>query len=98
MPHSNNSVNGSGHNYQIPPYLIGEIARQLLSEPNRLLSTKNDLRFGNHGSLSVNVEKGIFYDHENKIGGGILDFIEGRGWAEARIKTLTGGTLMPASR
>ena len=43
--------------------------------------------FGSHGSLSVNDQKGTFYDHEAKEGGGLLDFIErktGRKGGEAQ--------------
>jgi predicted P-loop ATPase len=51
------------------------VARRLLGEPNKHLSTKDELRFGTHGSLSVDLEKGTFYDHEAGEGGGVLDLI-----------------------
>jgi hypothetical protein len=57
---------------------IREVARQLLGEPNKALSKRDQLRFGRHGSLAVNVggpERGTFYDHEAKQGGGVLDLI-----------------------
>ncbi len=51
------------------------VARHLLGKPNRSLSSKRELRYGAHGSLSIDLEKGIFFDHENNIGGGVLDLI-----------------------
>ena len=55
--------------------LIEGVARELLGEPNKRLSKKNDLRFGQHGSLSVRTDKGTFYDNEAKEGGGVLALI-----------------------
>jgi putative DNA primase/helicase len=54
---------------------IEAVARRLCGEPNKQLSSKTELRFGSHGSLSVRKDKGTFYDHENKTGGGTLDLI-----------------------
>ncbi len=51
------------------------VARSLLGEPNRALSTKGQLRFGNKGSVSVDLERGLFCDHEQGSGGGVLDLI-----------------------
>src|SRR5262245_30839349 len=55
------------------------IARELLGEPNRALSSKTELRYGQHGSLSINLEKGTFYDHEAGIGGGAIAFVQLKG-------------------
>lgn len=52
------------------------VARELLGEPNRRLSKKNELRFGTHGSLSIRTDKGTFFDNETQDGGGTLDLIE----------------------
>lgn len=52
------------------------VARELLGDPNKQLSSKDELRFGKHGSLSVDVKTGQFYDHEQGEGGGVLWFIE----------------------
>lgn len=67
--------------------LIGPVARQLLDEPNAKLSKPNDLRFGTKGSLSVNLDKDSWYDHETGEGGGVLDLVsrhtgrpDGRQW------------------
>jgi putative DNA primase/helicase len=55
-----------------------EIFRLHLGEPNRSLSTKHQLRWGRKGSLVLNVtgdKAGLWYDHENEIGGDIIEFI-----------------------
>jgi predicted P-loop ATPase len=54
------------------------VARRLLGDPNAALSTKSVLRYGSHGSLSVDLSKGTWYDHENQAGGGVLALIEHR--------------------
>jgi hypothetical protein len=54
---------------------IEPVARELLGEPNRQLSGKRELRFGNRGSLSVDLDKGTWHDHEAGKGGGVLDLI-----------------------
>lgn len=51
-------------------------ARKLLGDPNARLSSARELRFGTHGSLSVDLESGTFYDHEAEKGGGVLSLIE----------------------
>jgi hypothetical protein len=60
-------------------YQIRAIAERLLGQPNLSLSSKDDLRFGNHGSLSVNLCKASFFDHESKEGGGIFTLIQREG-------------------
>src|SRR6516225_11391471 len=57
------------------PSLMEPVALHLLGEPNRKLSSSKELRWGNHGSMSVNLEKGAFCDHENDKKGGVLDLI-----------------------
>jgi hypothetical protein len=56
--------------------IIGPVARRLLGEPNKRLSKRNELRFGTHGSMAVNLVAGTWFDHENNVGGGTLDLIE----------------------
>jgi hypothetical protein len=54
------------------------IARAILGEPNKARSTREQLRFGSNGSIAVEIggEKvGTFFDHENEIGGGMLDLV-----------------------
>lgn len=46
-----------------------ELARKLWGEPNKERSTRTDIRFGSHGSKSVNTKTGQWYDHEAAEGG-----------------------------
>jgi hypothetical protein len=52
------------------------VARALLGEPNERLSKPGKLRFGTNGSLSVDLDKGQFFDFEADKGGGVLKLIE----------------------
>ena len=56
--------------------LIEPVARHLLGDPNEQLSKPGELRFGAHGSKSVDVEKNTFYDHEASEGGGVLKLVQ----------------------
>jgi 5S rRNA maturation endonuclease (ribonuclease M5) len=58
--------------------LMADVASKLLGEPNHKLSSKTELRYGTHGSLSVDLTKGTYYDHEAGHGGGVLDLIEAK--------------------
>jgi P4 family phage/plasmid primase-like protien len=58
---------------------MDDLARHLLGTPNKKLSTSNELRFGNKGSMSVNIggaEPGVWFDHEAGKGGGALELIQ----------------------
>jgi len=55
--------------------LMPAVVERLLGEPNRKLSKGDQLRFGAHGSLAVDVAKGVWHDHETNEGGGVLDFV-----------------------
>lgn len=52
---------------------ILKLARALWGEPNREASTRDDIRFGAHGSKSVIPKKRTWYDHETNEGGGYND-------------------------
>ncbi len=54
---------------------IGPVADRLLGERNNRLSTDSEIRYGKHGSMSVDLPTGTYYDHEAKQGGGVLDLI-----------------------
>lgn len=54
---------------------IERVALELLGDPNPKLSKKTEWRYGARGSLSVDLERGTFYDHEQCTGGGVLDLI-----------------------
>ena len=61
---------------------IGEIARRLLGEPNRELSTQAQLRFGTNGSVAVEIagpKRGRWYDHEQQLGGGPWELLTVKG-------------------
>ena len=47
----------------------------LRGEPNRAISSAREWRYGTHGSLSVDLEKGTWFDHELNEGGGCIDLI-----------------------
>lgn len=53
-----------------------EIAIALLGEENKRLSSTAELRFGSHGSMSIDLGKGTWYDHETEEGGGMVSLIK----------------------
>ncbi len=53
-----------------------DVAQELLGEPNAVLSNARELRYGNKGSMAIDLQKGVWYDHENSVGGGLLDLIQ----------------------
>ncbi|NDL69340.1 toprim domain-containing protein [Vreelandella alkaliphila] len=55
--------------------LMEPVARELLGEHNQDLSKGSELRFGTNGSLSVDLEAGRWYSHEEGVGGGVLDLL-----------------------
>ena len=58
---------------------MGPVAREILGEPNKALSSAHELRWGKHGSISVDLKKGTWFDHEAGEGGGCLDFLRVKG-------------------
>lgn len=65
---------------------IKAVAEALLGEANERLSSTNELRFGNHGSLSVDLGKDCWHDHEQNTGGGVLDLIQRCAGLETRAE------------
>jgi hypothetical protein len=56
--------------------LMEPVALKLLGEPNTNLSNPpRDMRFGSRGSMAVDYENDRWFDHENQVGGGVLDLI-----------------------
>lgn len=53
-----------------------DVAQRLLGEPNRALSTRDNWRYGRKGSLSVDVKRGRWFDHETGASGGVLALIQ----------------------
>ena len=56
--------------------LIGPLARYFWGDPNEQLSKPTELRFGSHGSKSVDLEKNLFFDHEADEGGGVIKLVQ----------------------
>jgi putative DNA primase/helicase len=54
---------------------IGRVARALLGDPNPALSDEKNLRYGSRGSLSIDLAKGTFFDHEANEGGGVIKLV-----------------------
>ena len=51
----------------------------ILGEPNKHLSTNDQWRYGAKGSLAIEIageDAGRWFDHEAKVGGGLVDLIE----------------------
>ncbi|WP_245514570.1 AAA family ATPase [Aquamicrobium defluvii] len=50
---------------------------EFLGEPNRALSSPGrEWRWGKNGSVSVDCVKGVYQDHEDGTGGGVLDLLQ----------------------
>jgi AAA domain len=54
---------------------LGDVARALLGPPNRKLCKMHELRWGERGSLSVDIRKGVWRDHETGQGGGTIKLV-----------------------
>ena len=67
-----------------------EVAKQLLGEPSS--TTSKELRWGTHGSMTLNLNEGTWYDFENQVGGGIIDLIKYRNQDVATILKSFGTT------
>ena len=57
------------------PALAGPVARALLGEPNPGLSRRHELRYAQHGVISIDHTRGLWSDFETGEGGGVLDLI-----------------------
>jgi len=51
-----------------------EVAKQILGEPSSISSKQ--LRWGTHGSCTLDLESATWYDFEDEVGGGIIDLIK----------------------
>jgi hypothetical protein len=61
---------------------IADISCRVLGEPNRLLSTRQQLRFGSNGSVAVEIDgakRGQWFDHEAGVGGGPWELLTIKG-------------------
>jgi hypothetical protein len=50
------------------------VARDLLGEPD--IKRGNEWRYGTNESLSIDIKSGTWFDHDAKVGGGVLDLIK----------------------
>jgi AAA domain len=76
---------------------MAPVAERVLGDaglkPNKKLSSATEQRYGTNGSLSVDLTKGVYADHEDASGGGVLDLLrafKGLDKAEA-VKWLVDG-------
>src|SRR6516225_6828462 len=53
--------------------LCEPVARRLWGEPSEV--SGDNLRWGSHGSKSVDATRGVWFDHETNEGGGTVDLI-----------------------
>ena len=91
--------------HTIAPQIIDEVAFMLMSDRPHTESDR-EIRFGNHGSFSVNKRLGTFYDHKQQIGGGLIEMIchlcgfekHGEAFNWLREKGFIDGTFTPAPR
>ena len=61
------------------PCKIELVAQQMGLTPSS--KKTNEWRFGNKGSLALDLKNDCFYDHEQKVGGGVLQFVIHKGAA-----------------
>lgn len=63
--------------------MMPAVAKALLGEANQKLSqpSKGLLKFGNRGSMEVNIHEGWFADYESDVRGGVLELIKHKGGA-----------------
>ena len=55
------------------PVPIDVVAKHYLGEP--FSKSDREWRYGNKGSLSINLDNNVWFDHEADEGGGVVDFI-----------------------
>jgi RecA-family ATPase/5S rRNA maturation endonuclease (ribonuclease M5) len=69
------------------------IAKHYWGEPNKKLSKKGMLRWGNAGSKELDTQRGVYYDFEEGHGGGIVDIVRRYG-----RQTITGSVAETLQR
>ena len=55
--------------------LLEPVTLDLLGEPNWKLTSGSEWRYGTKGSLSVRIDRGVWFDHEEGRGDGVLKFV-----------------------
>lgn len=60
--------------------IMGPVSRAIMTEfqyvLNKQMSSAAEERYGKHGSISVDLAKGVWADHEDQTGGGVLDLLK----------------------
>ncbi|TIS37532.1 AAA family ATPase [Mesorhizobium sp.] len=60
--------------------IMGPVSRVILGEfgyeLNKHMSSASEERYGSKGGISVDLEKGVWADHEDQGGGGVLDLLK----------------------
>jgi putative DNA primase/helicase len=81
--------------------IMGTVATALYGPHNRRLSSAKEWRWGTNGSLRVDVEQGVWYDHEHQTRGGVLALVvharQAGNLAAARQWAVDGGYLKAAN-
>jgi RecA-family ATPase len=60
--------------------LMEPVALRLFGPPREKHRGGKEWRYRNHGSLSIDTEKGTYFDHEANQGGGVFDLIRRQGY------------------
>ncbi|WMT90127.1 AAA family ATPase [Pelagibacterium sp. H642] len=55
--------------------IIQPVAESFWGEPNKKLSTAKELKWGSQGSRKVDLEDGTWFNHEEGVGGGVVDLV-----------------------
>lgn len=69
------------------------IAKHYWGEPNKKLSKKGLLRWGNAGSKELDIQRGVYFDFEENHGGGVVDIVRRYG-----RQTITGSVAETLQR
>ena len=59
------------HSETLSP-LMGEVANKLFGEPSQSSRNGSTYRWGNRGSLKIEIDEGVWHDKEANEGGGVL--------------------------
>src|SRR5260221_3622248 len=73
--------------------LIEPVALRLLGEPQQKCG--HEWRYGNRGSLSIDIAKGRWFDHEANRGGGVFDLIRRQGHEQPAAWLRREGLMAP---
>lgn len=60
----------------IMPQVAEQVLGEFLGARNPHLSSSSEWRWGKNGSVSVDLAKGVWADHEDQTGGGVLDLLK----------------------